>query len=74
MPKLSTGIDFLDRLMLGGYDGDIITTVYGPSGCGKTNLCLIAAVNVASKGKKVLFLDTEGLFLYILIHNTFIFE
>lgn len=60
MPKMSTGVNFLDRTLQGGYDEDIITTMYGPSGSGKTNLCLIAAVNVASSGKKVLFLDTEG--------------
>jgi DNA repair protein RadB len=60
MPKISTGIPFLDRLLEGGYDEDIVTTIYGPSGSGKTNLCLITAVKVASEGKKVLFLDTEG--------------
>jgi len=60
MPKLSTGINFLDRMLQGGYDEDIITTMYGPSGSGKTNLCLIAAVNVANSGKKVFFFDTEG--------------
>ncbi len=60
MPKLSTGITFLDLLLNGGYDEDIVTTIYGPSGSGKTNFCLIAAVKVAESGKKVLFLDTEG--------------
>ncbi|MBI4981089.1 DNA repair and recombination protein RadB [Candidatus Woesearchaeota archaeon] len=60
MPKLSTGIVFLDLLLNGGYDDDIVTTIYGPSGSGKTNFCLIAAVKVAESGKKVLFLDTEG--------------
>jgi DNA repair protein RadB len=60
MPKLSTGIAFLNLLLNGGYDEDIVTTIYGPSGSGKTNFCLIAAVKVAESGKKVLFLDTEG--------------
>ncbi len=60
MPKLSTGIPFFDTLLGGGYDEDIVTTIYGPSGSGKTNFCLIAAVKVAESGKKVLFLDTEG--------------
>jgi len=60
MPKLPTGITFLDKLLEGGYDEDIVTTIYGPSGSGKTNLCLITAVKVAHSGKKVLFLDTEG--------------
>ncbi|MBI4152724.1 DNA repair and recombination protein RadB [Candidatus Woesearchaeota archaeon] len=60
MAKQSTGADFLDRFLDGGYDPDIITTIYGPSGSGKTNLCLLAAVKIAEQGKKVLFVDTEG--------------
>ena len=58
--KISTGADFLDKLLEGGYDNDIITTIFGPSGAGKTNLCLLAAVKVAESGKKVIFIDTEG--------------
>lgn len=60
MKKISTGADFLDIFLDGGYDTSIITTIYGPSGSGKTNLCLLAAVKIAEKGKKVLFIDTEG--------------
>mgnify|MGYP003970563579 CR=1 FL=1 len=60
MTKISTGIKFLDLLLNGGYDKDIITTIYGPSGCGKTNLCLIAAVKVVESGKRAIFIDTEG--------------
>ena len=60
MGKISMGADFLDALLQGGYDQDVVTTIYGPSGSGKTNLCLMAAVQVASQGKKVLFMDTEG--------------
>tara|TARA_Y100000310_G_C20640848_1_gene793803 strand:- start:195 stop:863 length:669 start_codon:yes stop_codon:yes gene_type:complete len=60
MGKISTGAAFLDNFLKGGYDQDIITTIYGPSGSGKTNLCLLAAVNVASSGKKVIVIDTEG--------------
>ena len=60
MDKISTGADFLNNFLAGGYDRDIITTVYGPSGSGKTNLCLLAAVRIAESGKKVLFVDTEG--------------
>ncbi len=50
----------IDKLLAGGIEPDIITTVYGPSGSGKTNLCLVAAISVAKSGKKVLFVDTEG--------------
>jgi DNA repair protein RadB len=60
MTKISTGAGFLDVFLEGGYDHDIITTLYGPAGSGKTNLCLIAAVKMAENGKKVIFIDTEG--------------
>jgi DNA repair protein RadB len=60
MQKISTGINFLDKILNGGYDNNIITTIYGPSGSGKTNFCLIAAVKVIESGKKVIFIDTEG--------------
>ncbi len=60
MVKISTGASFLDRFLEGGYDGDIITTIYGPSGSGKTNLCLLAAITIAREGKKIIFIDTEG--------------
>lgn len=46
----------------GGYDSDIITTIYGPAGSGKTNLVLLCAINIAAKGKKVIYVDTEGSF------------
>jgi len=60
MTKISTGTIFLDKLFKGGYDPDVVTTIYGPSGCGKTNLCLISAVRIVESGKKVIFIDTEG--------------
>ncbi len=60
MGKISAGAAFLDSFLGGGYDNDIITTIYGPSGSGKTNLCLVAAVNTVREGKKVIFIDTEG--------------
>lgn len=50
----------LDRLLEGGYESDSITTVYGPPGSGKTNLGILAALHVAKKGKKVIYIDTEG--------------
>ena len=50
----------MDKLFKGGYDPDVVTTIYGPSGCGKTNLCLISAVRIVESGKKVIFIDTEG--------------
>jgi DNA repair protein RadB len=58
--KISTGTSVLDRLLEGGYESDSITTVYGPPGSGKTNLGILAALHVAKKGKKVIYIDTEG--------------
>ena len=60
MTKVSTGAAFLNDFLNGGYDHDIVTTIYGPSGSGKTNVCLLAAVKMAESGKKVIFIDTEG--------------
>ena len=60
MPKTSTGAALMDAFLDGGYDPDVVTTIYGPSGAGKTNLCLLAATAMAASGKKVLFMDTEG--------------
>jgi DNA repair protein RadB len=59
MEKLDGG-EFANSLLSGGYDKGIITTVFGPAGSGKTTFCMIAAIN-ASKDKKVLYIDTEGL-------------
>jgi DNA repair protein RadB len=58
--KVSTGIDFINKLLEGGYDNDVITTIYGPPGAGKTNFCLLAMT--ALKDKKILYVDTEGSF------------
>jgi len=60
MTKILTGSECFDRFLEGGYDSDIITTIYGPSGVGKTNMCLLCAISVVSCGKKVIFIDTEG--------------
>ncbi len=57
---IPTGSRILDYMLNGGYEKDIITTIYGPSGSGKTNLVLLAAVNMARNNKKVVYIDTEG--------------
>lgn len=62
MNKVKTGITFLDEMLNGGFDNDIITTIYGPSGSGKTNICLIFSNYLASNNKKVLYIDTENSF------------
>ncbi len=58
--RISTGTQALDTLLEGGYETDAITTIYGPAGAGKTNLALLASVNTALNGKKVIYVDTEG--------------
>jgi len=58
--KISSGSYDVNKFLFGGYEKDIITTIYGPGGSGKSNLCMIVAVSLAKKGKKVFFIDTEG--------------
>ncbi|MBW3001702.1 DNA repair and recombination protein RadB [Candidatus Woesearchaeota archaeon] len=60
MEKISTGTKILDNLLEGGYEKDAITTIYGPAGSGKTNLLLLAAIETAKNGQKVIYIDTEG--------------
>ncbi|MBS3066749.1 DNA repair and recombination protein RadB [Candidatus Pacearchaeota archaeon] len=58
--RISAGSYDLNKWLFGGYEKDIITTIYGPAGSGKTNFCLLSAVSQAKKGNKVIFIDTEG--------------
>lgn len=62
MEKLPTGSRILDKLLDGGYEKDIVTTIYGPAGSGKTNLCILCAMNTAREKKKVIYIDTENNF------------
>jgi len=50
----------LDNLMSGGVEKGCLTLFYGEAGSGKTNVCIQLARNVATTGKKVLYLDAEG--------------
>jgi DNA repair protein RadB len=58
--KIPTGSKILDKMLNGGYETDILTTIYGPAGSGKTILCMLCTASVARKGKKVIYVDTEG--------------
>jgi DNA repair protein RadB len=60
MMKVSAGSPILDSLLEGGYEKDIITTIYGPAGSGKTLLCLLSLIKIAESGKKIIYIDTEG--------------
>jgi DNA repair protein RadB len=61
MDKLPSGSRILDNMLDGGYESDIITTIYGPAGSGKTNLCILCCINTA-RIKKVIYVDTENNF------------
>ena len=50
----------LDDLLGGGIEEGIITEFYGEAGSGKTNVCLQAAREMASREKKVAYIDSEG--------------
>jgi len=58
--KISAGSYDLNKWLYGGYERDVITTIYGPGGSGKTNFCMMVAVSQAKKDNKVIYVDTEG--------------
>lgn len=51
----------LDELLNGGLEAGIITEIYGEGGSGKTNICIQAAKSCVLEGKKVVYIDTEGI-------------
>lgn len=63
MTRVPIGSKALDDLLGGGLEGGAITLLFGEAGTGKTNICLQVARNVALEGKKVVFIDTEGVSL-----------
>jgi len=60
MAKISAGSYDLNHWLYGGYEKDIITTIYGAPGTGKTNFVMLAVASQIKKGNKVIFIDTEG--------------
>lgn len=60
MAKISAGGYDLNKWLYGGYECGVISVIYGPPGSGKTNFCMQATVSQAKKGKKVIYLDSEG--------------
>lgn len=60
MHKIPTGSKILDKMLEGGYEKDIITTIYGPAGSGKTVLCMLCSASIARDNKKIVYIDTEG--------------
>jgi len=60
MTRLSIKCSPLDKLLGGGLEQKIITELFGEAGTGKTNVCLQAARECALSGKKVAYIDSEG--------------
>ena len=60
MTKLAVKCSSFDKLLGGGIEPCIITEIYGEAGTGKTNMCLQAARECAHHGKKVAYIDSEG--------------
>ena len=58
--RIPTGSKILDKMLNGGYETDIVTTIYGPAGSGKTTLAILCAIKVATTHRKVIYVDTEG--------------
>jgi DNA repair protein RadB len=60
MNRLSLKCKPIDDLLGGGIESNILTEIYGEAGSGKTNLCLQSARECALSGKKVVYIDAEG--------------
>jgi DNA repair protein RadB len=58
--RTSAGSAAVNKLFEGGYENDVLTTIYGPAGSGKTTMAMMCAISVANSGKKTVFIDTEG--------------
>jgi DNA repair protein RadB len=63
MKNLEIKCNSLDNLLNGGVENRIITKIFGEAGSGKTNLCLQASRECANIGKKVAYIDSEGVSL-----------
>jgi len=57
---ISSGSIVIDDLLDGGFDKNKITCVYGEAAAGKTTLAMLSAIDQASQGKKILFIDSEN--------------
>ena len=60
MKRLKLKCQPLDQLLDGGIESQAITEIFGEAGTGKTNFCLQASRECAYLGKKVVFIDSEG--------------
>lgn len=58
--RISSGSEVIDTLLSGGFETDVITTIYGPAGVGKTTIAMLASISASKLGKKTIYVDTEG--------------
>ncbi len=61
MKRIPLNCESFDKLLGGGIEDGSVTLLYGEAGAGKSNICMQAAYNVAKSGKKVAYIDSEGL-------------
>jgi DNA repair protein RadB len=59
--RIPTGCKAFDDLLGGGIEKGSVTLLYGEAGTGKSNICLQTAYNLIKEGKRVAFIDAEGL-------------
>ncbi len=57
--RLSTGVEGLDRMLMGGIFSNSITMIHGAEGVGKTTLSLQFAVSSAKSDRRVLYISFE---------------
>jgi len=60
--RVHSGSEVIDALLEGGFEPEVLTTIYGPSGSGKTNIVMVALMAQLKAGKKVIYVDTEASF------------
>ncbi len=60
--RVSSGSSAIDKLIEGGFETGVLSTVYGPAGSGKTCCCLITAIQQSNEKKKTVYIDTESNF------------
>ncbi|MFX1318305.1 MAG: ATPase domain-containing protein [Promethearchaeota archaeon] len=59
---LQSGAISLDEVLGGGLNEGEVLQVFGPGGVGKTTLALQFSINVARKGNRVIYVNSEGKF------------
>ncbi len=60
MQKTLTGLQKLNKFLVGGIPQGIIVDIFGGNGTGKTQLLLQLSINSIKNGGRVLYFDTTG--------------